>query len=149
MHDLKEKLIGAWRLVGWGVTDGDKVDPNLPPLGLVENSGGLLIYTESGMMSAVLSLKSRPAFSDPSLDGGTVQERADAFASIVSYSGKFSTVDDTSEVFHEVEYATLPHFVGQKMRRICIFNGIRLKLDTPSMVIGGKSQSSYIEWERI
>ncbi|MZG24249.1 lipocalin-like domain-containing protein [Dickeya dianthicola] len=83
---LKKKLVGAWRLVDWGVIDGANVDKILPPLGLPENSGGLLIYTESGIMSATLSRKDRPFFTDCSLDGGTSQERAEAFASITRTS---------------------------------------------------------------
>lgn len=99
-------------------------------------------------MSAMLSQKNRAPFEDRSLDGGTVEERARAFGSITAYAGTFETDDATSQVTHVVEYATMPHFVGQRMMRICIFNGNRLKLDTPVMVIGGKPRKSYIEWER-
>lgn len=149
MPALKERLVGGWRLVGWGLTDGDAEDKFLPPLGYVEDCGGLLIYSPSGAMSATLSRNNRSHFQNSSLDGGTVEERANAFGTIVAYAGAFVTDDAKSEVTHVVDYATLPHFVGQHMRRICIFEGNRLKLDTPSMIIGGVSRVSYIEWERI
>ena len=149
MSGLRELLLGGWRLVGWGLTDGDTEDKFLPPLGYVEDCGGLLIYSPSGVMSANLSRNGRPHFQDSSLDGGTTEERAQAFASMVAYSGEFDTDDATSVVTHIVKYATAPHLVGQRMPRICIFEGNRLKLDTPSMIIGGVSRVSYIEWERI
>ena len=149
MSELKDRLVGGWRLVGWGITDGETEDKFLPPLGLVEDCGGLLIYSASGVMSVNMSRNDRPLFQNSSLDGGTQEERAQAFATIVAYSGNFVTDDATSEVTHLPQYATLPHFVGQRMRRICIFEGKRLKLDTPTMIIGGVSRESYIEWERI
>jgi hypothetical protein len=89
MPGLRERLLGGWRLVDWGLTDGDKEDKFLPPLGLVEDCSGFLIYSPSGVMSAMLSRNNRPIFEDSSLDGGTAQERADAFATIVSYAGTF------------------------------------------------------------
>ena len=149
MSGLRERLLGGWRLVDWGLTDGAEEDKFLPPLGFVEDCSGLLIYSPSGAMSAMLSRKDRPVFEDRSLDGGTVQERADAFATIVSYAGMFEIDEQASEVTHVVECATVPHLVGQRMRRICIFEGNRLKLDTPSMIIGGVSRVSYIAWEKI
>ncbi len=148
MTDLRSKLIGSWRMVDWAITDGDNVDHLVPPFGYPEDCGGILIYSEGGAMSAMLSQNGRPAFEDKSLDGGTVEERAKAFGSITAYAGTFETDNETSQVTHVVQYATMPHFVGQRMMRICIFDGNRLKLDTPSMVIGGVSRRSYIEWER-
>lgn len=136
-------------MIDWQLTDAGKMDNFLPPLGYSADCGGLLIYSEDGMMSAMLSRRDRPEFQDASLDGGTTEERAAAFASIVSYAGKFEVDEATATVSHIVEYATLPHFVGQRMNRICIFEGNRLKLDTPAMVIGGVSRTSYIEWERV
>jgi hypothetical protein len=149
MSGLRDRLLGGWRLADWGLTDGAKEDKFLPPLGYVEDCSGFLIYSPSGAMSAMLSRKNRPVFENPSLDGGTVQERADAFATIVSYAGTFEIDEQTSAVTHVVECATVPHLVGQRMRRICIFEGNRLKLDTPSMIIGGVSRVSYIAWEKI
>jgi len=149
MSGLRERLLGGWRLVDWGLTDGAEEDKFLPPLGFVADCSGLLIYSPSGAMSAMLSRKNRPVFEDSSLDGGTIQERANAFATIISYAGMFEIDEQTSQVTHVVQCATMPHFVGQRMRRICIFEGNRLKLDTPSMIIGGVSRVSYIAWEKI
>jgi hypothetical protein len=97
MSGLGERLLGGWRLVDWGLTDGDVEDKFLPPLGFVEDCSGLLIYSPSGAMSAMLSRKNRPVFADSSLDGGTVQERADAFATIVSYAGTFEIDERISQ----------------------------------------------------
>src|ERR1700722_11913386 len=103
MSGLRDRLLRGWRLVDWGLTDGDEEGKFLPPLGFVEDCSGLLIYSPSGAMSAMLSRKDRPVFKDGSLDGGTVQERADAFATIVSYAGRFEIDEQAWEVTHVVE----------------------------------------------
>jgi Lipocalin-like domain len=98
-------------------------------------------------MSATLSRKHRPLCSDGALDGGTGEEKAHAFGTMVSYCGMFEVDEATAAVTHIVEYATHPNLVGQRLKRICFFHGDRLKLDTPSMIMGGKVRPSYIEWQ--
>ena len=149
MPNIRDRLIGCWRMVDWKVILDDRLEDHLPPLGLARDCGGILIYAAGGMMSAMLSRKHRPTFVDGSLDGGTAEERAAALQSIVSYAGTFEVDEDKGTVTHIVSFATNPNLVGQRMLRICIFSGDRLKLDTPSMMMGGKSRASYIEWERV
>lgn len=147
-NKVRDALIGAWRMVDWQLIDGDRHDNFLPPLGYSADCGGILLYTAEGLMSAMLSRKQRAAFKDLSLDGGTAEEKVGAFDSFVSYAGTYEVDEASAQVTHIVELASLPSFVGQRMNRICIFNGDRLKLDTPSMIIGGVSRASYIEWQR-
>ena len=149
MANTRERLIGCWRMVDWKVILDNGVEDDLPPLGKARDGGGILIYGAAGMMSAMLSRQQRPPFLDGSLDGGTVEERAAAFQTIISYAGTFEVDEEKGEVTHIVSYATHPNLVGQRMLRICIFSGDRLKLDTPSMIMGGKSRASHIEWERV
>ncbi|WP_454743935.1 lipocalin-like domain-containing protein [Cupriavidus necator] len=147
MGNVRDKLIGAWRMIDWRIDQaGVSVDP---PLGPVGECGGLLIYTEAGVMSAMLSKKKRMRFSGNSLDGGTVEEKKIAYETIISYAGTYEVDEASSAVVHHVEYATFPNFVGQDLRRLCIFDGNTLKLDTPPMEFGGKSMASFILWERI
>lgn len=149
MGNLKVRLVGAWRMTDWRLNDGEREDAFVPPLGYPQDCGGLLIYSDSGAMSATLSQLSRQAFRDQSFDGGTNEERAAAFSSIVAYSGTYKINEETSEVVHVVEYATLPHFVGQHMLRTCTFEGNRMKLHASAIVIGGRQRTSYIEWKKI
>jgi hypothetical protein len=145
---VRSSLLGAWRLASWRSVSEGQESSYLPPLGLAEDCGGYLIYTDSGHMSVTMSLKDRPPFADISLDAGTPQQKAEAFATYINYCGTFEVNEDNGEVVHQVQFAMQPSLVGQRLRRICIFAGGNLRLDTPQVKIGGKWQSGYIEWTR-
>lgn len=145
---LRQKLVGSWRMVDWAVTSGEGPTSYLPPLGFAEECGGTLIYSDDGMMSAFLSRLDRSPFAEGSLDGGTDAERLAASHSIIAYGGRYEVDERRSEVAHIVEYATLPNLCGQRMMRVCIFDGDLLKLDTPEMLMGGQIRRSYIRWRR-
>ncbi|GAB3570976.1 hypothetical protein GCM10027445_25520 [Amycolatopsis endophytica] len=134
-------------MIDWKVFRGEDVID--PPLGPAEDCVGLLIYTEDGAMSASLSLAERAPFADGSLDGGTQEERAEAYRSIISYAGTYDVDEPSARVVHHVRIATVPHFVGTDLLRTCVFEGAdMLKLDTPPMKIGGEWLESYILWQR-
>ncbi|MFI6170377.1 lipocalin-like domain-containing protein [Nocardia sp. NPDC051052] len=148
MTRLRDRLIGSWQLADWKVfgTDGS-VDP---PLGPAERCTGLLIYTPEGAMSAHLTLTDRARFTNASLDGGTIQEKADAYSSIISYAGTWDVFEASDTVVHHVRMATFPNFVGTDLRRLCVFEDAEtLKLDTPPMAMGGQTRPSYIRWRRL
>ena len=148
LKNIRHQLIGGWRMIDWKVIVDGKPEDYMPPLGLAKDCGGMLLYTENGLMSAMLSKINRPLFDDGSLDGGTDKERAAAFGTITSYTGRFEVDEEAGSVTHLVEYSTVPNFVGQRFMRLCIFNGDKLKLDTPQMLMGGELRASYIEWQR-
>ena len=134
-------------MIDWKVFRGDTtIDPHLGP---ADKCGGLLIYSSDGSMSATLSVKDRPVFTDESLDGGTLEEKAHAYETITCYSGGFDVDEDTHVVIHHVRYATFPNFVGRDLRRTCVFEGDTLKLDTPPMLHGGENLASHILWQRV
>jgi len=134
-------------MIDWKVFRGDTtIDPHLGP---ADKCGGLLIYSSDGSMSATLSVKDRPVFTDESLDGGTLEEKAHAYETITCYSGGFDVDEDTHVVTHHVRYATFPNFVGRDLRRTCVFEGDTLKLDTPPMLHGGENLASHILWQRV
>jgi hypothetical protein len=148
MSTLRDRLVGCWKLTDWGMHGDDAVAHFLPPLGLVQYSTGYIIYTAEGMMSATMSLRERPAFADVSMDGGTPAEKAEAFSSYLAYCGRFEVDETDCSVTHEVQMALQPSLVGQRLRRICIFDGYQLRLDTPAVMLGGKWRSGFIDWTR-
>ncbi|WP_336335154.1 lipocalin-like domain-containing protein [Pseudomonas putida] len=146
MATLRERLMGTWEMEDFKIVEGDMlVDP---PLGATETLGGYLIYSADGHMVAFLSQKDIPRFADESLDGGTSEERARAHQGIITYVGTFDVDEVKSTVTHHVKYASVPNMMGRDLTRICVWQGERLKLDTPPMVFGGKMKSSYILWRR-
>lgn len=144
---IRDRLLGAWRLIGWKSISGGSESDFLPPLGLAKDAGGYLFYSPSGEMSVTLSLKDRPPFADISLDAGTSEQKAGAFATFINYCGKFEFNEQTSEITHIVEFALQPSLVGQRLRRIALLDGHRLRLDTPAVKIGGQWHAGYIEWD--
>lgn len=146
MTDIRSRLLGAWRMVDMKIVKGDELLDL--PIGPTDECGGLLIYGESGFMSATLSRLNRPSFSDASLGGGTLDEKARAYDTFTSYTGTFEVDEENSTVTHHVRYASAPHMVGQALQRTCIFDGDTLTLDTPPMKFNGESLGSYITWTR-
>ncbi|MFC6930641.1 lipocalin-like domain-containing protein [Actinomadura yumaensis] len=134
-------------MIDWKVfRGGETIDP---PLGPATACTGLLIYTGEGTMSANLTLAERAPFADGSLDGGTQQERAEAYRSIISYAGTYEVDEPTATVVHHVKIATFPNFVGADLTRTCVFEDENtLKLDTPPMKMGGEPLGSHILWQR-
>ena len=106
--NVRDRLIGCWRMVDWKVIVDDRVEDYLPPLGLASDGGGILIYSAAGLMSAMRSRTSRPKFRDGSLDGGAAAERAAAVQSLVSYAGTVEVDEAKAEVTHVAEYASHP-----------------------------------------
>ncbi|MFD9892418.1 lipocalin-like domain-containing protein [Amycolatopsis sp. NPDC059027] len=147
MTSVRARLLGSWRMIDWKVFRGHETRD--PPLGPAAACTGLLIYTEEGTMSANLMLAGRASFADGSLDRGTQEERAEAYRSIISYTGTYEVDEPTATVVHHVQIATFPNFVGTDLARTCVFEGEdTLKLDTPPMKIGGELLGSYILWQR-
>ena len=147
MTTLREKLIGAWEMEDFKIQEGNTLVDS--PLGPVEQSGGILIYSEDGLMTAFLSQNDIPRFSDNSLDGGTIEERARANKGIICYTGSFDVDEINHTVTHHVRYASVPNMIEKDLMRICVWENDKLKLDTPPMEFGGVMKSSYILWKRV
>ncbi|MEU6147535.1 lipocalin-like domain-containing protein [Streptomyces sp. NPDC047081] len=147
MADLRNRLIGAWEMVDWGGWVGDT--PVQVPLGSVEECGGILIYSENGLMTATLSRLDRTPFTTDSMDGGTPAEKQKAYETLICYAGEFEVDEVNSSVTHKVRYSSFPNWVGAELLRYCIFEGDVLKLDTPSMKINGKDTTSFISWRKV
>lgn len=81
---IRDKLIGAWRLVGtWReeVASGRRVEL------FGSSPRGLVIYTPSGHMSAIITASQPPSTAD---DAG----RAAVHKTMVAYSGRYEVVGD-------------------------------------------------------
>ena len=147
MTDIRSRLLGAWQMMDMKIVDGEQLIEL--PIGPADECGGLLIYSEPGFMATTLSLLSRPPFAEAAIGGGTLEEKAHAYDTIISYAGAFEVDEESTTVIHHVQYASAPHMVGQALRRTCIFDGDTLTLDTPAMNFNGRHLPSYIKWIRV
>ena len=108
---------------------------------------GLLLYAEDGSMMVALMRTSREQLVSGDLLGATADEKARAASEFVSYGGRWELRGDT--VFHHVDIALNPNWVGGIQRRRVELDGDRLTLSTAPMVLGGVEQASELSWARV
>src|SRR5271166_1406168 len=121
MMELRDKLLGSWRLVeAEGLED--------------ESSTGLLIYDVSGTMSVHLMRADRPRFKSDDWREATPDEKSKAWSGYFGYFGSFAVDETANTVIHYVEGGSFPNWVGTQQLRRCSLEGNRLTLtaDSPS-----------------
>lgn len=139
--DLMKEFLGTWKLVSVETRQED---------GSVYRRGervGYLIYSEEGYMSVAFMKRGRPRFSSGDIRGGTVEEKVAAAEGYVSYCGRFEV--EGNKVIHHIEVSLFPNWVGVDQERTYEFEGDRLTLSTPLMLVGGRLLSTHLVWERV
>ncbi|MGB7847116.1 MAG: lipocalin-like domain-containing protein [Candidatus Acidiferrum sp.] len=142
----RDKLMGTWKLVSAKITtDKGEVRDSWGP-----NPAGFLTYTEDGRMSALLTLGNRKPLSVSDFISAPEAERAEAFASMTAYAGKFTFTGN--KVIHHVEAASMPNDVGSALEREVVeLNADRLVLRVakPYLRGGMMVRSQELTWKRI
>ncbi len=138
-------LVGTWKLESATITT-DK--------GEVRNSWGahpigFLTYTEDGRMSAILTLDDRKPLSVSDFISAPASERAEAFASMTAYAGRYTFTG--KEVIHHVQAASMPNDVGNDLKRSVTLDGDRLVLlvANPYLRGGIMVRSQELIWKRV
>jgi len=139
---MSEKFIGTWKLISFEMRSDDQVTY---PLG--KDPVGYLIYSSEGYMSAALMASNRRRFSSMDLMKATTEELVAAAGTYIAYCGKYEVTKD--KVTHLVEVSLFPNWVGEKQERFYEFEGDKLTLSTPQMVLGGKQQTGHLVWKRV
>jgi Lipocalin-like domain len=137
---LREKLLGSWRLVSW---EWRNAAGNVnSPLG--DDPVGLLTYDASGTVSAQLMRPNQPRFGDDDWQRATAEEKAAAWSAYFGYFGRYTIAEGAGAVTHHIEGSWFPNLVGTEQVRICSFIGDRLSLhaETPW-------GSVTIVWEKV
>jgi len=137
-------LLGTWRLVSaeQRLSDGTRrPDPAPGP-----NGRGYLIYTEAGIMCAVLADPSRPAWASPAAPSD--QEIRTAFERLVSYCGRFEVNEAGGYVVHHIELDKVPNLAGTDRKRFYSLQGNRLVLRVAPPLPAGVEEW-IITWERV
>lgn len=137
-------LIGSWRLMSWEnrSIDGQKISY---PLG--RDAVGYIMYSQDGYMSVTIMRPNRAKFAAGDLLGGSIEEKAQAAETYVSYCGRYEFRGDT--VIHHVELSSFPNWVGVDQERLVKLNGNRLTLSTRPILLGGIEQTARLNWERV
>ena len=137
-------LVGGWRLRSW-VSIADDGSETLP---MGESPHGLVVYTADGTVIGIMGTGDRPRFATDDVTGGTIEERARAFATFIAYGGSYEVDGDT--VTHCVETSLFPNWIGTTQRRRWQLDvtGRGLTLTSPSLMLGGATRVQRLTWER-
>lgn len=122
--------------------DGQKISY---PLG--RDAVGYIMYSQDGYMSVTIMRPNRAKFAAGDLLGGSIEEKAQAAETYVSYCGRYEFRGDT--VIHHVELSSFPNWVGVDQERLVKLNGNRLTLSTRPILLGGIEQTARLNWERV
>jgi Lipocalin-like domain len=145
-EDLRDQLIGAWKLVSYEERPVDG-SPAFHPLG--ENPRGIIMYTPDGYMSAQLSKPDRPEFASGDWFDGTPEDYVAEATSYIAYSGPFHVDEETKTLTHSMFVSLFPNWTGQTQPRVVEIEGDMLHLGTASPIeSAGKTVMSTLTWRR-
>jgi Lipocalin-like domain len=136
-------FIGAWRLLSLQArtSTGDVSYPFGP------DAAGYLLYTREGYMSASIMQARRANFASPDALQAPPNEKAAAFDTYSSYSGRYEIRGQ--KIIHHVEVSSFPNWNGKAQERSFTFSGDQLKLTAPPMHIGGVELNLVAIWHRL
>ena len=108
---------------------------------------GFVTYTAEGRMMVIITAEGRKPLSVNDRIAAPATERAEAFATMVAYAGRYSLTGD--EVVHHVEASFMPNQVGTDLVRFVKLQGDRLVLRTPPLMDGGQQRVTELIWKRM
>jgi len=129
MPPTKDSLVGTWKLMSFTATNakGEVTDWYGP------NPIGFLTYAADARMSVVIADSERKALSTGA--NSSMEERAAAFSTVISYAGTYSFNDD--KVIHHIEVASIQNAVNTDQVRYIKLRSDRLTLRTPPIMLRG------------
>ncbi len=140
----KGALVGTWKLV----SASDTTEKGEVKEAFGKNPAGLLTYTADGRMMGIIAHGDRKSLSIPDYIAAPAGERAEAFATFISYAGRYTRNGDT--MIHHVEVSSIQNLVNTDVvRTIVTLQSNQLILRTPPFLKGGKTVTTELIWERI
>ncbi|MFJ3188924.1 lipocalin-like domain-containing protein [Streptomyces halstedii] len=143
---LRDRLIGAWKLVSYREHPVDGSDP-FEPLG--HEPQGIIMYTPDGYMSAQLSKPDRPHFASGDWFDGTPEEYEQEATSYIAYCGPFHVDEEKQTLAHSMFVSLFPDWAGQSQPRLVTLDGDNLQLGSASPIqSSGRTVNSVLIWRR-
>jgi hypothetical protein len=139
-----DALVGTWKLVS-ASSSTEKGEINKAVYG--PHPSGFLTYTRGGRMLVIITDDGRKPLSVADRLAAPVDERAEAFSSLVAYAGRYTFSGD--KVIHHVEVDAMQNRVNGDQVRFVTIQGNRMTLRTPPITRGGVPQSFELVWERL
>jgi hypothetical protein len=140
-----EDLIGTWSLESFTAKGSNGAEGF--PFG--ESPQGLLTYTASGHMVAVLMRSGRPKFASGDLRGGNPEEIKEAFEGFEAYAGPYELDEKSGTVTHHAQISRFPNWEGTAQVRYAKLVGDELHLTTPPTPALGQDWVLTLSWRRV
>jgi Lipocalin-like domain len=145
-NTLRERLIGAWKLVSY---EEKPVDGSAPFYPMSEKPMGIIMYTPDGFMSAQLMHPDRKNFASGDWFDGTDAEYKEEATTYIAYTGPFHVDEEKQTLAHTMFISLFPNWTGQTQPRVVKIEGDLLHLSTAAPIMsGGKKVNSYLTWKR-
>jgi hypothetical protein len=145
-NTLRDRLIGAWKLVSY---IEKPVDGSAPFYPMSEKPMGIIMYTPDGYMSAQLMHPGRNNFASGDWFDGTDEEYKQEASSYIAYSGPFHVDEEKQTLTHSMLVSLFPNWTGQTQPRVVKTEGDLLYLSTAAPIVsGGKTVNSFLTWQR-
>jgi hypothetical protein len=143
--NIRDQLIGRWKLVWWRTTIGEQV---ILPLGA--DPLGILIYQPDGSLVVQIAARDRPPIEYDPLGGtplgGDDAKRAAAYGTSLAYYGRYEARGDT--VAHTIELCSLPNWTGTEQVRFAELADGQLTLSTGPIPTPIGEAVSSLRWAR-
>ena len=137
-------LVGTWQLVSYEARDS--AGGVHYPFG--QGAVGQFSFEANGHMSLMLMKPDRPPFASHDLRRGTDAEVRAAFDGFIAYFGTYKVDPAKRTVALHLRGASFPNWVGGDQMRYYKFDGSRLVLTTPPILVKGQSLVLTLVWER-
>ncbi|NMM48995.1 lipocalin-like domain-containing protein [Marinigracilibium pacificum] len=142
--EVRDKLIGAWRLVEW-VFENEETGEKQHFYG--DAPDGLLVFDDSGWMSVQIAKEPRQALNSESFDSGITEELAEAYKTYMGYFGTYEETDP-GVLKHTVQNSLFPNWKGDIHIRYASFNNEILTLSTPPTNTNDGPISFKVRWKK-
>jgi Lipocalin-like domain len=89
----------------------------------------------------------RAKFAAGDLPSGSIEEKAHAAGTYVSYCGRYDFHGET--VVYHVDLSSFPNWVGVDQERLVEVRGNRMTLSTRPILLGGVQRTAHLIWEHV
>lgn len=129
-------------MLAWRQQRGNE---QLLPMG--ESPVGFIVYTADGFMSVNIMRSARPQMLTGDFVNASDEEKALAFTGYLGYCGRYEVMQD--KVYHDIEAASYPNWVGERQVRHLSWDGEILRLQAQPRNVNGVQVSATIDWKRL
>ena len=144
-QSLAQQLVGTWKIASGVMQVGDET--KLTPLGA--NIVGMMMYTPEGHFCFTAMSANRPKLAGGDRAGGTVEQKAAAYASYRSFCGRYEVNEQERVITQSYDLALLPDTTGTTPKRLILESSpTTLKFRTIAHVLGGKETFGIWTFQR-